>query len=88
MKMFVRATLFVALVSSSVQAQFNAGTQTPEATLPFTMTQVGAAKQLNWTIGALQSSTNVAGPYLPVPGATSPFTMPTTGPRQFYRIKY
>ena len=55
---------------------------------PFVMTGSGAASQINWTIGTLESATNVAGPYLPVPGATSPFTMPLTGPGQFYRIQY
>lgn len=55
---------------------------------PLTLTGSGAASQINWTIGTLESSTNVAGPYSPVPGATSPFTMPLTGPRQFYRIQY
>ena len=55
---------------------------------PFTMTASGSAHQVNWTMGVLQSSTNVAGPYTAVPGATSPFTMPLTGPGQFYRIQY
>ena len=55
---------------------------------PFTMTGSGAASQINWTLGTLLSSTNVAGPYTPVPGATSPFTMPLNGKYQFYRIQY
>ncbi len=55
---------------------------------PFTLSGTGAARQLNWTLGTLQAATSVAGPYTPVPGATSPFTMPATGPAQFYRIQY
>jgi hypothetical protein len=55
---------------------------------PFALSGSGAASQLNWTIGTLQSSTNLAGPYTAVPGATSPYTMPMSGPRQFYRIQY
>jgi len=55
---------------------------------PFTMSMSGSANQINWTIGTLVSSTNVAGPYAPVPGATSPFNLPMTGPGQFYRIQY
>ncbi len=35
----------------------------------------------------LQSSTNVAGPWNIVAGATSPYTNPITGPRQFFRMK-
>jgi len=54
---------------------------------PMTMTQVGSAHQINWTLGTLESATNVSGPYLPVSGATSPYTMPLTGPAEFYRVR-
>lgn len=52
MRMFVRAALLVTLVSTAAQAQFNAGTQTAEASLPFTMTQV-ASFNLPWRIAFL-----------------------------------
>jgi len=52
MKMVVRATLFLTLASTTAQAQFNAGTQAPEASLPFTMTQV-ATFNLPWRIAFL-----------------------------------
>jgi len=55
---------------------------------PMTMTQVGPARQITWTLGTLESSTNVAGPYTPVSGATSPFTMPLNGPAVFYRVLF
>jgi hypothetical protein len=50
---------------------------------------------LNWTNGILQLSTvtnlanttNVAGPYADVPGATSPYTNTTTLPAKFYRLR-
>jgi Concanavalin A-like lectin/glucanases superfamily len=35
--------------------------------------------------GTLLSSTNVAGPYTPVSGASSPYTMPPTNAQMFYR---
>ena len=54
---------------------------------PMTMTQAGSAYQINWTLGTLESATNVAGPYTPVSGATSPYTMPLTGPAVFYRVQ-
>jgi hypothetical protein len=54
---------------------------------PMTMTQVGSAYQINWTLGTLESATSVAGPYTAVPGATSPYTMPLTGPTMFYRLQ-
>ncbi len=54
---------------------------------PMTMTQVGSARQINWTLGTLESAPSVAGPYTAVSGATSPFTMPLTGPTMFYRVR-
>jgi len=52
MKRFVRATVLVTLASTAVQAQFNAGTQAPEASLPFTMTEV-TTFNLPWRIAFL-----------------------------------
>ncbi|MGH7655070.1 MAG: PQQ-dependent sugar dehydrogenase [Gemmatimonadaceae bacterium] len=52
MNRLAQATLVVTLVAASAQAQVNAGTQTPEATLPFTMTQV-ATFDLPWRIAFL-----------------------------------
>ena len=44
---------------------------------------------LSWTgSSTLQSATNVAGPYLDVPGATSPYTNDTGAqPQQFFRLR-
>lgn len=36
--------------------------------------------------GTLQSSTNVAGPFAPVPGATSPYSVTMAAPQMFYRV--
>ena len=52
MKVFARATLLLTFVSTAVEAQVNAGTQTPEPSLPFTMTQV-ATFRLPWRIAFL-----------------------------------
>ncbi len=41
---------------------------------------------LNWPYGALQSATNLFGPWSNVAGATSPFTNAPAAPRQFYRV--
>ena len=43
--------------------------------------------QLQWPQGTLQSSANAAGPYVTVPGATSPYPFSTATGSQFYRIK-
>jgi hypothetical protein len=42
---------------------------------------------LSWPVGTLLSSANVAGPYTVVGGAVSPYTVPKTVPRQFYRVQ-
>jgi hypothetical protein len=48
----------------------------------------GGQVTLTWVLGTLVASTDVTGPYAVVPGATSPYHPPTTGPRQFYRLQY
>ena len=50
--MLASAALFLTFVSTSAQAQVNAGAQKPEADLPFTMTQV-ATFNLPWRIAFL-----------------------------------
>ena len=52
MKVFARAALLLTFVSTAVEAQVNAGTQSPELSLPFTMTQV-ATFRLPWRIAFL-----------------------------------
>ena len=52
MKALASAALFLTLVSNTAQAQVNAGTQKPEPSLPFTMTQV-ASFNLPWRIAFL-----------------------------------
>lgn len=45
----------------------------------------GGGLKITYT-GTLQSSTNVAGPFAPVPGATSPFVVIPAAPQMFYRV--
>ena len=52
MKTFLRVALLLALTSTAARAQINAGDQKPEASLPFTMTQV-ATFNLPWRIAFL-----------------------------------
>ena len=52
MKVFARATMLLTLTSAAAHAQVNAGAKAPEATLPFTMTQV-ATFNLPWRIAFL-----------------------------------
>ena len=52
MKVVAVAVLCLTVAPAAAQAQFNAGTQKPEPSLPFTMTQV-AAFDLPWRIAFL-----------------------------------
>src|SRR5437762_9570375 len=52
MKTLLNAALLLTLVSATAQAQINAGELKPEASLPFTMTQVATFK-LPWRIAFL-----------------------------------
>jgi glucose/arabinose dehydrogenase len=52
MKVVAHATLLLVLLSTAAQAQVNAGEKAPEASLPFTMTQV-ATFNLPWRIAFL-----------------------------------
>jgi hypothetical protein len=59
----------------------NATTVTPPA---ISLTRSGANVVITYT-GTLLSSTNVAGPYAPVPGATSPYTNTPSAGSKFFR---
>ena len=52
MKVFASVALFLTFVSTAAGAQVNAGAQTPEASMPFTLTQV-ATFNLPWRIAFL-----------------------------------
>jgi hypothetical protein len=41
---------------------------------------------LTWTAGTLLSTTDLSQPFTPVAGATSPYTIPTTGTQAFYVV--
>ena len=41
---------------------------------------------LTWPVGTLLGSSNITGPFLPVSGATSPYTVPTTASQFFYQV--
>jgi hypothetical protein len=55
---------------------------------PLSVGWVGNQLQISWPTGTLQSSTNVAGPYVDVSGnPTSPYLVAPTGERTFYRSR-
>ncbi len=55
-----------------------------KATLNYT--QAAGQTILTWPVGNLLGSTNVAGPYKAVSGATSPYTVPETSSQFFYVV--
>lgn len=57
---------------------------------PITISKSGSDLVMSWTQSAfnLASSTNVAGPYVPVSGATSPYTNSTSTGTMFFRLVY
>jgi hypothetical protein len=50
----------------------------------------GANLVLTWSepLLTLESATNVAGPYLPVAGASSPYTNAISGDQLYFRLRY
>jgi hypothetical protein len=62
----------------------------PPLTQTLTNTVVGTDSVLSWgqPLFALQSSTNVAGPYITIPGAASPYTNAISGNQTYFRLKY
>jgi hypothetical protein len=55
---------------------------------PLSVSRVGNQIQIIWTTGTLQSSENVTGPYVDVPGnPTSPYPVDPTGNGMFFRAR-
>jgi hypothetical protein len=75
-----------ALGSNSVATHYQAGSVLPPETV-FITHPGGGQIQLNWSLGTLQGATNIAGPYLNVSNAASPYTVPATNAQQYYRVR-
>ncbi len=71
-----------ALSQTQVQQLYSAGA--PQ--IQFSGSRSGGNLNLNWNYGGLLESTNVTGPWVPVTGATSPYTVPTTNAAEFFRV--
>jgi hypothetical protein len=67
---------------------FVSTTPVPTAPPEFTsVTREGNNLVLEWTTGTLESAPTVNGPWTPVLNASSPYTVPATGPMEFYRLQ-
>src|SRR5204863_7696944 len=64
------------------------GELVPGVPPPVSVTRGAEGLVLSWP-GAydLLSATNVVGPYLKVPGATSPLRIPCSAPQQYFRLE-
>lgn len=73
--------------SSLITVSVSSVAPTPE---PITVQTLAGQFVLSWTQASfsLASSTNVAGPYVVIPGATSPYTNSTTTGNMFFRLVY
>lgn len=69
-----------ALSAQQIQSLYVSSVTTPTINI----SQSGGTVMISYT-GTLLSSTNVLGPYSAVQGASSPYTVPTTGAQMFYR---
>jgi hypothetical protein len=75
-----------ALTAAQVKTLYSVGTN---KTITLSMARSGANVVVTWNTGTLQSSTNVLGPFTPVPGATLPtYTIPAAGAQQFFRVTF
>jgi hypothetical protein len=75
-----------ALSPDQVQAHYVAGTTT-QVNLTLAIAKSGNSATITWSANAmLQVSTNAAGPYTDVNGATSPYTVPATNKAAFFRL--
>ena len=76
-----------ALSASAVQTQYEAASGVIPATPTLSITNLtGGNVQLTWSVGTLQSSTNVTGAFTDLPSATSPYIVPATNAQKFYRV--
>jgi hypothetical protein len=50
-------------------------------------TRIRRAVIVEWDCGVLQGADNVDGPYTDIPGATSPYCVPSEQARRFYRAR-
>jgi hypothetical protein len=64
------------------------GELVPAVPPPMSWTNSGKALVLSWPGGyQLTTSTNINGPYVPVPGVTSGYTNTFTEPRRYFRLQ-
>jgi hypothetical protein len=69
---------------TELNALYTAAT-TPQVKITATLS--GSNLILNWPAGTLQQADEAAGPYSDIVAATSPYSVPATAARKFYRVR-
>jgi hypothetical protein len=72
-----------ALSASQVATHYAGGA----VDIRLSISKVGNGYQVSWPSGTLQQSDNVAGGYADVAGASSPYTIPGSTAKKFYRVR-
>lgn len=75
-----------ALTAAQIQSIYQAAVAPPPPALNIANPS-GSQLELTWNYGALQSATNVAGPYTDVPTASAFYGITPTNAQQFYRLR-
>jgi len=73
-----------ALTSAQISNLYNIAVVVSVPTI--TLTRIGDSLVINYT-GTLLSAADIQGPYTPISGATSPYTVPSNGPQRFFRTR-
>ncbi|HOB32158.1 MAG TPA: hypothetical protein PKH32_04680, partial [Verrucomicrobiota bacterium] len=84
---FFTGTIYDVRIYNYALSAEEVGTIGRVAPMPLTWQSLGNQQIFTWPYGVLVESTNVLGPWTPVPGATSPYTNDTVGPQKFYRVR-
>jgi hypothetical protein len=86
-RLFTGNIAHVAIYTQALSAADIAGLISGELPVTIGIAQTGSSITLTWSSGTLLESTNVAGPYTAVSGATSPYVAPISAGRAFYKVQ-
>jgi hypothetical protein len=75
-----------ALTAVQIQTLYLSAIAPARESLSFKTSTAGSL-QLNWNYGALQTATNVTGPYLDMTNVSPPYIVPMIDRQQFFRVK-
>ena len=79
--------LWASYMTVAANSQFETYTGVGGSGATVNIQETNGSPVLTWSQGTLESAPAVTGPYTPVNGAQSPYTVPVSGPQQFYRVK-